>query len=74
MRKNTRSGYTRSYNCEATVDAEGSGLIVDWHLTQSVSDTNELIHAYQSILAELGKPTALRTKAGARCANSKIRS
>ena len=47
MRKNTRSGYTQSYNCQATVDADGSGLIVGQHLTQSASDANELLAAYQ---------------------------
>lgn len=64
MRKNTRSGYTQSYNCQATVDADGSGLIVGQHLTQSASDANELIPAYRSIPAELGKPTAQLSDAG----------
>jgi transposase len=64
MRKNTRSGYTQSYNCQATVDADGSGLIVGQHLTQSASDANELLAAYHSIPDELGKPTAQLADAG----------
>lgn len=64
MRKNIRSGYTQSYNCQATVDADGSGLIVGQHLTQSASDANELLAAYRSIPDELGKPTAQLADAG----------
>lgn len=64
MRKNIRSGYTQSYNCQATVDADGSGLIVGQHLTQSASDANELLTAYRSIPDELGKPTAQLADAG----------
>lgn len=64
MRKNKRSSYTQSYNCQATVDADGSGLIVGTHLTQSASDANELLAAYHSIPESLGKPTAQLADAG----------
>ena len=64
MRKNKRSSYTQSYNCQATVDADGSGFIVGTHLTQSASDANELLPAYHSIPESLGKPTAQLADAG----------
>jgi len=64
MRKNSRSSFTQSYNCQATVDVEGSYLIVGQHLTQNVSDKNELVPAYHSIPQKLGKPSAMLSDAG----------
>lgn len=64
MRKNQRAGYTESYNAQATADVEGSYLIVGTHVTQSSSDANELLPAFNSIPDQLGKPTAHLVDAG----------
>lgn len=64
MRKNQRASYTQSYNCQATADVEGSYLIVGNHLTQSPVDKNELLPAYHSIPAVLGKPMGILADAG----------
>ena len=64
MRKNKRSSYTQSYNCQASVEAEGSALIVGQHLSQSASDAGELLGAYAAIPGEVGRPEAILADAG----------
>jgi transposase len=64
MRKSKHAAYTQSINAQASVDADGSYLIVGQHLSQSSSDANELLPAYQSISKGLGTPTALIADAG----------
>ena len=56
MRKNKRSGYEQSYNAQATVDADGSQLIVGCHVSNNASDRNELVKGIESIPVALGKP------------------
>lgn len=64
MRKNRRSGYTQSYNAQATVDADGSQLIVGQHVSTSASDARELEPAVASVPEEVGTPTAILADAG----------
>jgi transposase len=64
MRKSKHAAYTQSINAQASVDAQGSYLIVGQHLSQSSSDANELLRAYHSINPELGSPTELIADAG----------
>jgi len=64
MRKNTRSGYTESYNAQAGVDTEGSQLIVGNHVSQSASDSNELEPGIECIDPRVGKPESVSTDAG----------
>lgn len=64
MRKNKNASYTQSINAQASVDADGSYLITGQHLSQSSSDSGELLNAYQAIPEEIGKPTALIGDAG----------
>jgi len=64
MRKNARSSYTQSLNCQINVDADGSGLIVGQHTTQSASDINQLIPAMGSIPPVLGQPARVLVDAG----------
>jgi transposase len=64
MRKNARSSYTQSLNCQINVDADGSGLIVGQHTTQSASDLNQLAPAMGSIPPALGQPARVLADAG----------
>ena len=64
MRKNARSSYTQSLNCQISVDADESGLIVGQHTTQSASDINQLIPAMESIPAILGQPIRVLADCG----------
>ncbi len=64
MRKNKRSGFTQSYNAQAAVDADGSQLIVGNHLSQSPSDSGELVKGVASVPEQLGKPAAVLSDAG----------
>ena len=64
MRKSKSAAYTQSYNAQATVDADGSQLIVGHHLGECSNDKRELIKAYQSIPPEVGKPTHQLADAG----------
>lgn len=60
MRKNKRAEYRQSYNAQAAVDADGSQMILSNHITQSASDSNELVPAIDGIPEALGRPaTAL---------------
>ena len=42
MRKGRNGAYAQSYNAQASVEAEGSQLIVSTHVSQSAADTPEL--------------------------------
>jgi transposase len=64
MRKSRFAAYTQSLNAQASVDADGSYLVVGQHLSQSSSDANELLPAFYSINPELGSPTELIADAG----------
>ena len=64
MRKNKLSGYTQSINAQASVDADGSYLVVGQHISQSSSDSNELLAGYAAIPEEIGKPTKMLADAG----------
>jgi transposase len=64
MRKSKHAAYTQSINAQASVDAQGSYLIVGQHFSQSSSDANELLRAYHSINPALGSPTELIADAG----------
>jgi hypothetical protein len=64
MRKNARSSYTQSLNCQISVDADGSSLIVGQHTTQSASDINQLVPAMEAIPPILGQPSRVLTDAG----------
>ena len=64
MRKWKHVVYTQSLNAQASVDAEGSFLVVGNHLTQKSGDWDELVAAHEAISEELGKPSALIADAG----------
>jgi hypothetical protein len=64
MRKNARSSYTQSLNCQISTDADGSNLIVGQHTTQSASDLNQLVPAMESIPSSLGQPSRVLADAG----------
>jgi len=64
MRKNKRTGYTQSYNAQATVDAEGSQLIVGEHVSMCASDSGELEPAIASVSPEIGSPSAVLADTG----------
>jgi len=56
MRKNKHSEYRQAYNAQATVDANGSMLILATHVTNCASDRNELLPAIANIDAAIGTP------------------
>jgi len=56
MRKNKRSEYRQGYNAQATVDVDGSLLVLGTHVSNNASDRNELVAGIEDIPAELGKP------------------
>jgi transposase len=60
MRHNIHSAYEQAYNGQATVDADGSMLVLSAHVSQCASDGNELVKNIEGIPASLGRPhTAL---------------
>lgn len=64
MRKSNLAAYTQSINAQASVDADGSYLIVGQHISQSSSDSNELLPAYGAIAEGIGTPTHFLADAG----------
>jgi transposase len=64
MRKNKRSGFTESYNAQAGVDTEGSQLIVGNYVSQSPSDSGELLPGIEAIDERTGTPDSVSTDAG----------
>ena len=64
MRKSKTAAYTQSINAQASVDADGSYLIVGQHISQCSSDSNELLPAYEAIAEGIGTPTHLLADAG----------
>ncbi len=56
MRKSKDHEYRQAYNAQATVDAEGSQLILGTGVSQSPSDRNELVSNIASIPGALGRP------------------
>jgi transposase len=64
MRKSKYAAYTQSINAQASVDADGSFLIVGQHLSQNSGDSNELLPAYHAIRSECGSPSELIADAG----------
>ena len=64
MRKNKREGYTQSYNAQASVDADGSQLILSGHVSTCASDANELIPAIDGVSGEVGTVSAVLADSG----------
>lgn len=58
MRHNKKSAYEQAYNGQATVDADGSQLVLSAHLSQCASDRNELVRGVRGIPPVLGRPDA----------------
>ena len=56
MRHNKRSPYEQAYNAQASVDADGSQLVLSAHVSQCASDKNELAPGVLGIPDSLGKP------------------
>lgn len=63
MRKNKQSGYTQSFNMQASVESE-SYLIVGHYIGECSNDKRELVNAYNAIPAEVGKPETFIADAG----------
>ena len=64
MRKNSREGYTQSYNNQAAVDADGSQLVLSNHVSQSASDVKELAPAVNNVPESVGKVDKVLADAG----------
>jgi transposase len=67
MRKNKRSGYFQGYNAQASVDADGSQLILGVRVSQCASDRNELEADVRCIAEEIGTATAALADNGYAC-------
>ena len=55
MRKNKRSEYQQAYNPQASVDADGSQLILGSHVSTCASDRNELEPCVEDVPATLAR-------------------
>jgi transposase len=55
MRRSKREGYEQAYNGQAVVDAEGSQLVLAARVTQSASDSNELVANLEMVPRSIGK-------------------
>ena len=64
MRKSSRSEYQQAYNAQATVDADGSQLILAAHVTNCPADAGELLPGVAAVPAGLGSPTAVLADSG----------
>lgn len=64
MRKSKHAAYTQSLNAQASVDVEGSFLVLGHHLSQAPGDSGELLNAYEAIPGALGSPSAMIADAG----------
>lgn len=64
MRKSQKSAWRQAYNCQATVDADGSQLVLANHVSTCSSDNNELEPALHGVPAEVGTPTAVLADTG----------
>ncbi len=64
MRKSKRSSYEQAYNSQATVDADGSQLILGGHVSTCASDANELVPAVKDVPKEIGSISAVLADSG----------
>ena len=64
MRKNRYSEFEQAYNAQASVDADGSQLVLSTHVTQCVNDSNELLPAIEGIPKSLGTPETVLADTG----------
>lgn len=64
MRHNKRRSYEQAYNTQATVDADGSQLVLSAPTSQCSSDRNELVKGVRSIPRILGQPHTAMTDNG----------
>ena len=64
MRKSKRSEYRQSYNAQASVDVDGTQLILSAPVSQCASDANELVPTVAAIPASIGKPTTVLADTG----------
>ena len=64
MRKNKHSEYRQAYNAQATVDADGTQLILAAGVSQSASDAGELVNNINAIPEELGQPETVLADTG----------
>jgi transposase len=64
MRKSKRSSYEQAYNSQATVDADGSQMILGGHVSTCASDANELVPAVDDVPEEIGNVSAVLADSG----------
>jgi len=64
MRKSKRSSYGQTYNGQATVDADGSQLILGGHVSTCASDANELVPAVEDVAEEIGNVSTVLADSG----------
>ena len=64
MCKNRYSDFEQAYYAQASVDADGSQLVLSIHVTQCPNDTNELLPAIEGIPESIGKPDTVLADTG----------
>lgn len=64
MRKSRKSEYQQAYNGQATVDADGSRLILSSHVTDCASDSGELLPGVEGVPGKLSSPSAVLADSG----------
>jgi transposase len=64
MRKSKKSEYQQAYNSQATVDADGSQLILSADVTNCASDAGELLPGVEGVPSQLGSASAVLADSG----------
>ena len=64
MRHNKSSAFEQAYNAQATVDADGSQLVLSAHVSQRGTDHKELVSGIEGIPESIGKPKTVLADKG----------
>jgi len=64
MRKSKKSEYQQAYNSQATVDADGSQLVLSSNVTNCASDAGELLAGVEGVPKEVGSALAVLADSG----------
>ena len=64
MRKSKRSEYRQAFNAQASVDADGTQLVLSVNVSQCASDANELVPTVAAIPELIGKPVTVLADTG----------
>lgn len=64
MRRSKREGYEQAYNAQAVVDADGTQLVLGARVSQSASDSKEMVADVEMVPERVGKVAVVLADAG----------